>query len=159
VTLPPATITNLIAGTQYRIEATAVHVNGLESDFSTPPLFYTPPILTAPSPITSGGFLFSGVGKFSAQFAWPAVSGTNILGYRVKWGPNANKLNVLNLTNTSTVISGLTNGVTYYMSVETLDRNGNRSEPSPDYTFRNDFAILQNVRTTLQTFTSPSQVP
>lgn len=159
VALPPATLTNLTPGLTYKIEATALHGNGLESDFSTPPLFYTPSLLSIPGPVTSGGFLFSGVGKFSAQFSWPAATGSNILGYRVKWGGTTNKLNTLNLTSPSAVLSSLTNGVNYYMSVETLDKNGNKSDPSPDYTFRNDFAILQNVRTTLQTFTSPAQVP
>lgn len=158
VTLPPATITNLIPGTQYRIEATAVHVSGLESDLSSP-LFYTPSLLSVPGPITSAGFLFSGIGKFAAQFNWPAATGSNILGYRIKWGSTTNKLNTINVVSPSASISALTNGVTYYLSVETLDKFGNKSEPSSDYTFRNDFAILQNVRTTLQTFTSPSQVP
>lgn len=159
VTLPPATLTNLTPGLTYKIEATAVNKAGLESDFSTPPLLYTPSLLSVPGPVTSGGFLFSGVGKFSAQFTWPAATGSNVLGYRVKWGPTTNKLNTLNLTSPIATISALTNGVNYYMSVETLDKFGNKSEPSSDYTFRNDFAILQNVRTTLQTFTSPSQVP
>jgi hypothetical protein len=159
VTLPPATLTNLTPGLTYKIEATAVNKAGLESDFSAPPLLYTPSLLSVPGPVTSGGFLFSGVGKFSAQFSWPAATGSNVLGYRVKWGPTTNKLNTLNLTSPIATISALTNGVNYYMSVETLDKFGNKSDPSADYTFRNDFAILQNVRTTLQTFTSPSQVP
>jgi hypothetical protein len=159
VTLPPATLTNLTPGATYKIEATAVSRSGLESDFSTPPLFYTPSLLSVPGPVTSGGFLFSGVGKFSAQFSWPPATGSNILGYRVKWGGTTNKLNTLNTVSPIAALSGLTNGVTYFMSVETLDKFGNKSGPSDDYTFRNDFAIVQNVRTTLQTFTSPSQVP
>lgn len=159
VTLPPATLTNLTPGLTYKIEATAVNKAGLESDFSTPPLLYTPSLLSVPGQVTSAGFLFSGVGKFAAQFTWPAATGSNILGYRIKWGGTTNKLNVLNVTSPSVSMSALTNGVNYYMSVETLDKFGNKSDPSSDYTFRNDFAILQNVRTTLQTFTSPSQVP
>jgi len=159
VALPPATLTNLTPGATYKIEATAVSRSGLESDFSTPPLFYTPSLLSVPGPLTSGGFLFSGVGKFSAQFTWPAATGSNVLGYRVKWGGTTNKLNTLNVVSPLATLSGLTNGVTYFLSVETMDKFGNKSDPSADYSFRNDLAIVQNVRTTLQTFTSPSQVP
>lgn len=158
-TLPPVTLTNLNSGVVYKIEATAVNRAGLESEFSSPPIFYSVPSLLTPGPVTSSGFLFSGVGKFAAQFTWPQVAVTNIIGYRVKWGPTTNKLNTINVVGNSVSMPGLTNGVNYYMSVEALDKNGNKSNPSQDYVFRNDFAIVQNVRTTLQTFTSPSQVP
>jgi hypothetical protein len=159
VTNAPTTVSNLLNGVEYKIEVSAINRIGLESELSLP-LFYTPSAtLQTPGPITLSGYMFSGSGKFSVQFTWPAVPGTNILGYRMKWGPTTNKANTLNLVSTLATLSGLLNGTNYYMSLETLDKNGNKSDPSPDYIFRNDFEKVKNVRTTLQTFTSPSQVP
>ena len=70
--------------------------------------------------------LVSGSGSFTAS--WTAPTGVPVTGYRLRYSTNPNMSGAVTINTgiivTARVVSGLTNGVTYYVTVATTNRVG-----------------------------------
>ncbi|HEX8343215.1 MAG TPA: fibronectin type III domain-containing protein, partial [Actinoplanes sp.] len=66
------------------------------------------------------------------SLAWGASASADTAGYRVYVSSDPDVLSAtpVSVTGTSTVVTGLANGVTYYVAVRAVDRAGNESAPT-----------------------------
>ncbi|MCX7570312.1 fibronectin type III domain-containing protein [Tumebacillus sp. DT12] len=117
-------VTGLTNGTTYVYTVTAVDTSGNESEASSPAP-ETPRDLTAPA---APAGLTATAGNGSVTLAWSANGETDLAGYYI-WQDGV-KINSTPITDTSFVVTGLTNGWSYTFAISAVDAAGNQSKRS-----------------------------
>lgn len=127
------TVTGLQPGSQYAIRVAAVNAEGA-GPASVVPLYATPN-----GPATPSGLNVTSAGNRVVNFGWNAVDGA--ASYKVKVAVAANPDNIptpslgtVTYSGTTAKVAGLTNGVTYEVSVAAVDAAGLVSDYSASVT-------------------------
>jgi fibronectin type 3 domain-containing protein/phenylpyruvate tautomerase PptA (4-oxalocrotonate tautomerase family) len=111
-------VTGLVNGTTYYFVVTAVNANGESANSSQAIATPTGTLPPAPTNLTAVA------GEAAVSLDWTSVSGAT--SYKVKYGTASGSYpNVISgLTSSSHIVSGLSNGTTYYFVVSTVNGSG-----------------------------------
>ena len=147
------TFTGLTNGTRYYLRVTAVDTAGNESGYSNE-------VNTAPAdrtaPMAPQNLIVADSSSLQIGLKWARNAEADFFQYVIYQGTSQNPTNAVDTTSggaadTSTTISGLTNGTRYYFRVSALDSAGNQSP------YSNEVNAAPNAPTSIEDLLS--QIP